>query len=140
LARQHLGINYPNRAVGICDNDFPEAFCEILADDAYLIWNLASVLLDQMDADQRWLHFYGELKTALILNEMSRYGIPVDGAAAAHVYKDALMRMKKLSDEIAEGRGFNLWDGLQVYAILRDREPTSLSCTAGVHKKYLRQG
>ena len=78
LARRYLGVNYPNRSVELFnEKEYPRILCyEILAEDAYLIWELASVLLDQMDADQRWLYFYGELKIALILNEMSLYGIP----------------------------------------------------------------
>jgi DNA polymerase I len=126
LARRYLDINYPNRAAEICDTAYPESVYQILTEDAYLIWDLASVLLDQMDADQRWLYFYGELKITLILNEMSRYGIPVDGAAAAQAYRDTLIQMKKLSDEITGGEDLNMWDGSHVYALLKDREPKSL--------------
>ncbi len=76
LAHEYLNINYPNRSLAICDTGYPEAFYEILTDNAYLIWELAAVLLDKLDADLKWYYFYGELKIALILNEMSRYGIP----------------------------------------------------------------
>ncbi|MFC1834327.1 hypothetical protein ACFL2Q_06285, partial [Thermodesulfobacteriota bacterium] len=65
LARRYLDINYPNRYVDIYDKEYPESVQQVLAGDAYLIWELASVLLDRMDADQRWLYFYGELKIAL---------------------------------------------------------------------------
>jgi len=130
LARRYLDINYPNRSGDICDKGYPEAWYEILVDDAYMIWDLASVLLDQMDADLRWFYFYGELKIALILNEMSRYGIPVDGDAATQVYRDTLTQMKNLSDEITGGKDTNLWDGLHVYDLLKDREPKSLSRSA----------
>ncbi|MFC1836491.1 hypothetical protein ACFL2Q_17505, partial [Thermodesulfobacteriota bacterium] len=80
-----------------------------------------------MDADQRWLYFYGELKIALILNEMTRYGIPADGAAAAQVYRDSTAQMKELVDEITGGKDMNLWDGSHVYGLIKDREPKSLS-------------
>jgi DNA polymerase I len=130
LARRYLDINYPNRSVEIFEKDYPEASYEILSEDAYLIWDLAAVLLDKMDADLRWFYFYGELKIALILNEMSRYGIPVDGAAAMQVYRDALTQMNELAEEITEGRDLNLWGGSHVYEILKDREPKSLSRAA----------
>jgi DNA polymerase I len=130
LARRYLAINYPNRSADICDTAYPESVYEILSEDAYLIWELGSVLLDQMDADLRWFYFYGELKIALILNEMSWYGIPVDGDAAMRAYRDTLTNMTKLSDEITGGRDLNLWDGSHVYALLKDREPKSLSRAA----------
>jgi DNA polymerase I len=130
LARRYLDINYPNRSLEICDTVYPESVYEILTEDACLIWDLASVLLDKMDADLRWFYFYGELKIALILNEMSRYGIPVDGTVAAQVYRDTLTNMKNLAAEITEGRELNLWDGSHVYALLKDREPKSLSRAA----------
>jgi len=130
LARRYLDINYPNRAAEICDTVDPESVYEILSEDAYLIWDLDALLLDQMDADLRWFYFYGELKIALILNEMSRYGIPVDGTAAAQAYRDTLIQMKELSEEITGGKDMNLWDGSHVYSLLKDREPNSLSRAA----------
>jgi DNA polymerase I len=130
LARRYLDINYPNRSVELYDKDYPESLYEILSEDAYLIWDLASVLLDQMDAELRWFYFYGELKIALILNEMSRYGIPVDGDAATQVYRDTLTQMKRLADEITEGRELILWDGSHIYILLKDREPKTLSRAA----------
>ncbi|MFC1835696.1 DNA polymerase [Thermodesulfobacteriota bacterium] len=126
LARRYLDINYPNRSAEICDKDFPESVYGVLVEDAYLIWELGSVLLDGMDADQRWLYFYGELKIAMILNEMSRYGIPVDGDAAAQMNRDTLIHTKKLEDEIQGGEDLNLWDGSHVYDLFKDREPKSL--------------
>jgi hypothetical protein len=45
---------------------------EILTDDAYLIWELASVLLDRMDDDLMEVYFFGELKIALILRRLMR--------------------------------------------------------------------
>lgn len=130
LAHRYLAINYPNRSIDLYDKDFPESLYVILTEDAYLIWNLSSVLLDQMDADLRWFYFYGELKIALILNEMSRYGIPVDGAAAAKAYRDTVTHMKSLADEITGGKDLNPWDGSHVYEILKDRESNALSRTA----------
>ena len=135
LARRYLDINYPNRSVGLCEQDYPESMYEILAEDAYLVWELGSVLLDQMDADQRWLYFYGELKIALILNEMSLYGIPVDGEAAAQTYRDTVAHRKKLEDEITEGTDINLWDGSEVYVLLKDIEPKSLPRAAYRNKE-----
>jgi DNA polymerase I len=119
LVHKYLDIKCPNRSAEICDNAHPEALYEILSDDAYLIWDLASVLLDQMDADLRWFYFYGELKIALILNEMSRYGIPVDGQAAMQAYRDTLTDMNKLADEITGGQDLNLWNGSHIYQILK---------------------
>jgi len=51
LAHQYLKQPYPHRAVQICDKGFPEWMYEILAEDAYLIAELAAVLLEKMDAD-----------------------------------------------------------------------------------------
>ncbi len=138
-AHRYLGVNYPNRSVEIRDTGYPEALYQILAEDAYLIWDLAVVLLDQMDADQRWFYFYGELKIALILNEMSSYGIPVDGAAAAQAYRDALVQSKKLSDSITGGKDLNLWDSSHVYALLKDKEPKSLA-PAGLRSQEVSHG
>lgn len=122
LARRYLDINYPNRSDDICDQGYPEALYQILSEDAYLIWELAAELLGKMDASLRWFYFHGELKIALILNEMTRYGIPVDGRAAATVYRDALAQMKKLEAEITSGAQANLWDGSAVYRVLRDQK------------------
>jgi DNA polymerase I len=130
LARRYLGINYPNRSIELCEKDYPESVYEILSEDAYLIWELASELLSKMEADLRWFYFYGELKIALILNEMSQYGIPVDGDAATQVYRDTVIQVKELSDEITGGKDTNLWDGLHVYILLKDREPKTLSRAA----------
>jgi hypothetical protein len=90
LARRCLDINYPNRSDEICDHGYPEALYQILSEDAYLIWELASELLTEMDADLRWSYFHGELKIALTLNEVTRCGIPVDGQAAERIYRDTL--------------------------------------------------
>ncbi len=120
LARRYPGINYPNRSGEIYETDYPESVYQILAEDAYLTWELASVLLDQMDADQHWLYFYGELKIALILNEMSRYGIPVDEEAAGQAYRDTLTQMSKLGDDITGGKDVNLWDASQVFLLLKE--------------------
>jgi DNA polymerase I len=129
-ASGYLDIDYPNRSVDIYEKAYPEALYKILADDAYLISGLAVVLLDQMDADLRWFYFYGELKIALILNEMIRHGIPVDGQAAAQVYRDTLEQMRKLADEVTGGADLNLWSGSHMYGLLKDRAQKSLSRAA----------
>jgi DNA polymerase-1 len=121
LARRYLGVTYPLRAEEIYEQGCPEAFYEILTDDAYLIAELAALLLDRMDADLNFLYFYGELPVQLILAEMTRRGIPVDGAACAETHENMLNRRKKLVEEITGDAHVNLWDGGQVYTLLTDR-------------------
>jgi DNA polymerase-1 len=122
LAYRYLDVTYPHRADDLFEKDYPEVLYELLAYDAELIADLAAVLLDKMDADLQFLYFYAELRIALILNEMSRYGIPVDGQAAAQVYRDTVAQREELEQEITGGKDYNLWDGSHVYQILKERK------------------
>jgi len=122
LVHRYLEVTYLHRADNIFEGDYPDVLYEILAYDAELIADLVAELLDQMDADLQFLYFNGELRIALILNEMTRYGIPVDGRAAAQVYRDTLTQMKDLEWEIAGGKDYNLWNGSDVHEILKERK------------------
>lgn len=122
LAHHYLDVTYPCRADDLFEKGYPNVVYEILTYDAELIADLAAVLLDNMDADLQFLYFHSELKIALILNEMTRYGIPVDGQAASRLHRHILIQRKELEWDIAGGKKCNLWVGQDVYEILKENK------------------
>jgi DNA polymerase-1 len=122
LAHKYLDTNYPHQAPRMFEMGSPDALYKILTDDAYLIAHLGSVLLNQIDDDLKWLYFYGELPVALILNDMTRHGIPVNGQAAAKELTKGLAQMTALADQITGGQEHNLWDGSHVYHLLKEQK------------------
>ena len=105
---------------------------EILAWDAYLIYQLAYVLNEQIhetDPDLAFMYMYGEVPLGTILLDMTRRGIGVDGAKAAKAYAEATREAEALEKEITGGQNVtgglevNLWNGREVYALLRRHNP-----------------
>lgn len=122
LGARYLDDTYPFWSDDIHDKDYPEGLYSILIHDACWIAELASVLLDRMDDEQRWLYFYGEIPLVIVLLDMTRRGIPVDQQACADQLHSTAERMGRLYQEITGGTDCNLWDGRQVYALLKDRK------------------
>jgi DNA polymerase I-like protein with 3'-5' exonuclease and polymerase domains len=79
LAAQYLGEEYPHRILDIRDKGYPQAFYATLAYDAALIWNLEEQLSSIMPDELRKLYRELELPLMVILDEMRRVGIGVDG-------------------------------------------------------------
>lgn len=123
LAWTYRNFRYSNRSLELDNNDI----LEILRDDAILIYDLGVILLDEMDDDLRWLFFFVELRVALILNEMSRYGLPVDGPASSLLYRETLERAEALETSLLGGRELKLWSAADVYRLLRADDPKELT-------------
>ena len=89
LVHEYLHEDYPLWLQGIADRPYPEVMHEILTWDAYLIYQTAYVLNEQIhaaDPDLAFMYTYGEVPLVTILLEMSRNGIAVDHhKAAAHL-------------------------------------------------------
>ena len=125
LVHEYLSEDYPLWHKVLADNPYPESIRGMLAYDAHLIYDLAYGLLeliDHADPDLKFNYFYIQLPLGLMLLQMSRYGIGVDGAAAAVAYQDALNKSKALADEIAGGTEMNLWSERDVYELLREQK------------------
>ena len=125
LVHEYLSEDYPLWHKVLADNPYPESIRGMLAYDAHLIYDLAYELLElihEADPDLKFNYFYIQLALALMLLQMSRYGIGVDHAAAAVAYRDALNKSKALADEITGGREMNLWSERDVYDLLRGRK------------------
>lgn len=123
LASRYRKCRYQNQARELDE----EVVCEVLCDDAILIYDIGAMLLERMDDDLRWLYFLGELKVALILNEMSRVGIPVDGAAASTLYHRVVDEVKILEVGLKGEKDWNLNSPSHVYYLLRERDPKSVA-------------
>jgi DNA polymerase I-like protein with 3'-5' exonuclease and polymerase domains len=82
LAERYLKEEYPHRILDIRDKGYPEAFYATLAYDAELIWRLEEQLSESMSKDLWALYRELELPLMLILDEMRRTGIGVDGYKA----------------------------------------------------------
>ncbi len=122
LAERYLGYQYPWWTRWMLDHDSPESVQLCLSNDAHVIHGLGRELLSRLDQDQRFLLFYGELPVVIALLDMTRRGIPVDGAAATHVLGATQASMDRLASEIAGDRECSLWNGRQVYSLLRAKQ------------------
>ena len=103
LVHEYLSEDYPLWHKVLADNPYPESIRGMLDYDAHLLYDLAYELLElihQADPDLKFNYFYIQLPLALMLLQMSRYGIGVDGVAAGVAYRDALSKSKALADEI----------------------------------------
>ena len=74
-----------------------------------------------------------------MLLQMSRYGIGVDGAAAAVAYWGALNATKALADEITGGKKTNLWSDRDVYQLLREKKVLGASSKKRVTQDDLKR-
>jgi len=111
LVHEYLQEDYPLWIQEIADNPYPQVIHEILAVDAYLIYQTAYVLNEQIHAADPVLAFvytYGEVPLVTLLLEMSRTGIGVDTRKAAAILKEVQSRSDALYDEITLGEEVNL--------------------------------
>src|SRR5208283_2585447 len=125
LVHEYLAEEYPVWNKVLADNAYPESIRGILAYDAHLIYDVAYELLELMDkagTDLKFMYFYIEVPLVRILLEMSRYGIGVDGYAAALVYRDTLNRRGKLAREITGNHEIDLWKESQIYEVLQEHK------------------
>jgi DNA polymerase I len=122
LVHEYLHENYPLWLQEIADQSYPTVMHEILAWDAYLIYQVAYVLNEQIhaeDPDLAFMYTYGEVSLVTILLEMTRHGIGVDGAKAAVAYAEATRQADALYEEITGGDRVNLWNGRELYEPLQ---------------------
>jgi DNA polymerase I len=118
LAAQYLGEEYPHRILDIRDIGYPAAFHEALAYDAEVIWNLAEQLSSIMPDELRKLYRELELPLMIILDEMRRTGIGVDGYTAVKERARVKAEMSNLASAITQGREVDLSSEEQVFHFL----------------------
>jgi DNA polymerase I len=122
LVHEYLNEDYPLWLQEIADQDYPKVMHEILAWDAYLIYQVAYVLNEQIhagDPDLAFMYSYGEVPLVTILLDMTRRGIGVDSAKAAAAYAEATRQAEGLYHEITGDEKINLWNGGEAYELLQ---------------------
>jgi DNA polymerase I len=121
LAAQHPAKEYPHRILDIRDKGYPEAFYETLAYDAELIWRLHDRLLQSMTKNLLKLYRDTELPLMLILDEMHRNGIGMDGYTAMKELTRVQVEMSKLRSAITQGREVDLESDEEVVGFLAEQ-------------------
>ena len=125
LVHEYLHDDYLLWLREIADRPGDTVRYEILAWDAYLVYQLAYVLHEQIriqDPDLAFMCTYGEVPLVTILLEMTRHGIGVDGAKAAQAYSAATRETNKLYADITGGQKVNLWSWSEIYELLRSHD------------------
>jgi DNA polymerase-1 len=120
LVHEYLQEDYPLWMQEIADRPYPQVMHGMLAWDAYLIYQTAYVLNEQIhaaDPDLAFMYTYGEVPLVTILLEMSRNGIGVDCRKAAVALADQEARSHALHDEITGGLAANLWRKDEIYEL-----------------------
>jgi DNA polymerase I len=120
LVHEYLQEDYPLWMQEIADRPYPQVIHEILAVDAYLIYQTAYVLNEQIhaaDVDLAFVYTYGEVPLVTLLLEMSRNGIGVDTRKAGALYNEMKSKSDALQDEIAFGEEVNLRSKRDVYEL-----------------------
>ncbi|MGO9566352.1 MAG: DNA polymerase A family protein [Desulfomonilaceae bacterium] len=121
LIEEYLGMDYPYRIIEFCRRGEEEAIALSLSYDAYLIHLLAEYLGDKMDDDLRWLYRYVEVPLAMVLAQMHRDGIGVDGVECAEQWGVVGKVLSFAERQIAPGEGCNLRSGHDVFKLLTTR-------------------
>jgi DNA polymerase I len=120
LVHEYLQEDYPLWIEEIADRPYPQVMHEILAWDAYLIYETAYVLNEQIhaaDPDLAFVYTYGEVPLVTILLQMSRKGIGVETRKAAAILAEAQTRSNALYNEIAGDEEVNLWSKREIYQL-----------------------
>jgi DNA polymerase-1 len=120
LVHEYLQKDYPLWMQEIADRPYPKVIHEILAVDAYLIYQTAYVLNEQIhaaDSDLPFMYTYGEVPLITILLEMARNGIGVDSPRAAAILVEQQNRSDALQGEITGGLAANLWRKDEIYEL-----------------------
>jgi DNA polymerase I len=121
LAAQYLQEEYPHRALDIRDKDYPGAFYAALAYDAAVIWRLSEVLPTIMSTALLKLYRQLELPLILILDQMRREGIGVDGVTCIRERERIQAEMSALAGLITGNRDVDLSSDKDVFQLLIDR-------------------
>ena len=118
LAARYLGEDYPYRNTDICDDSSTDVQVTALAHDACLIHRLAAELPGRMSEDLLKLYRDLELPLMLVLDEMRRVGIGVDGADCAQERDRVEQEITRLEEEITGGAEVDLRSDRDVYRFL----------------------
>jgi DNA polymerase I len=121
LAAEYLREEYPHRILDMRDKGYPEAFYATLAYDAELIWRLHEQLSQSMSKDLLRLYRDTELPLMLILDEMRRVGIGVDGNTCMKERMRVQADMSTLVSAITQDQDVNLNSDEQVFQFLVDQ-------------------
>ena len=108
LASRYLGEDYPYRNTDIHKDKSIEAFADILAHDALVIYRLAAELPGRMSKELYKLYKDLELPLMLVLDNMRRAGIGVDGESCAREVHRIEREMAILAQEITGGEEVDL--------------------------------
>jgi DNA polymerase I len=118
LAAEYLGEEYPHRILDMRDKGYPAAFYEVLAYDAELIWRLHEQLSQSVSKELWTLYRDTELPLMLILDEMRRVGIGVDGSTCIKERVRVQAKLAALAQIITQGQDVNLNSEEQVFQFL----------------------
>ncbi|MGO9571022.1 MAG: DNA polymerase [Desulfomonilaceae bacterium] len=121
LCSRYLGNEYPYRNTDIYESKSNEAFAEVLAHDARLIYRLAAELPGRMSEELCGLYRHLELPLMIVLDNMRRVGIGVDGAACACEVNRIEKEMAILAQEITSGEDVDLRSDRAVFRFLVKR-------------------
>jgi len=118
LTARYLGEDYPYRHTDIYEYGSIEAFTDILAYDARLIYRLAAELPSRMSKELYKLYRDLELPLMVVLDNMRRGGIGVDGETCAREVKRLEKEMAALAQEITGGEEIDLGSDRDVFRFL----------------------
>ncbi len=118
LASRYLGEDYPYMNTDIYADSSPEVLAPALAHDARLIHRLAAALPGRMNKDLGDLYRDLELPLMLVLDNMRRVGIGVDGDACDQKRDRTGQEMARLADEITGGADVDLRSDRDLYRFL----------------------
>lgn len=118
LASRYLGEEYPYRHTDIYEHKSIEAFADILAYDALVIYRLAIELPHRMSKELFKLYKDLELPLMLVLDNMRCVGIGVNGGTCAREAKRIETEMAVLAQEITGGEEVDLRSERDVFRFL----------------------
>ncbi|MFC1833792.1 DNA polymerase [Thermodesulfobacteriota bacterium] len=118
LSARYLGEDYPYRNTDIHADRSTEVLASALAYDARIIHRLAAEMRGLMSEELHKLYRDLELPLMLVLDEMRRVGIGVDGAACAQERDRMEQEMSRLAQEITGGAEVDLRSDRDVYRFL----------------------
>jgi DNA polymerase-1 len=113
-----LGEEYPYRNTEIHKDKSIEAFADILAHDALVIYRLAAELPRRMSKELYKLYRDLELPLMVVLDNMRRVGIGVDGETCAREAQRIEREMAILAQEITGGEDIDLRSDRAVFQFL----------------------
>jgi DNA polymerase I-like protein with 3'-5' exonuclease and polymerase domains len=118
LSSRYLEDDYPHRHKDIYEYRSIEAFADTLAQDALVIYRLAAELPGRMSKELYRLYQGLELPLMVVLDNMRRVGIGVDGESCAGEVKRMEQEMAVLAQEITGGEDIDLRSDRGVFQFL----------------------